>query len=113
MSHTFKIAAALVLATAIIAPAAAAQAARQPASIKVSHADLDLSAKAGAETLLRRMKSATARICGERPSPKQIQATVRHTACTREAMTAAVAALDISTVTALFHGRAETEVAGR
>jgi UrcA family protein len=114
MSRTFTTAAALILAAAILAPSAAAQSPRQATSIMVSHADLDLSARAGAQTLLRRMKSAAAKICGERPLPRQIAATVRHTACTSGAMKSAVEALDIPTVTALFKGQAAgTEVAAR
>ena len=113
MSRIFKTAAALILAAAVLAPAAAAQSPFQTGSITVSHADLDLSARAGAQTLLKRMQTAANRICGQRPSPRQIAATVRHTACTSSAMKSAVEALNIPTVTALFHGQAGTEVAAR
>ncbi|HEX5007956.1 MAG TPA: UrcA family protein [Hyphomonadaceae bacterium] len=113
MSRSFRTAPALILAAAILTPAAVAQSPLQPASIEVSHADLDLTAKAGAQTLLKRMQTAAQRICGQRPSPRQIQATVRHEACTREAMNSAVAALDVPTVTALFAGKTGTVIAAR
>jgi UrcA family protein len=105
---------ALFLAITTLAPAAAAQSPGQPVSIEVSYADLDLSARAGAETLLRRMKWAAAKICGERPSPLQIGATIRHAACTRGAMKNAVETLNVPMVTALFNRQATgTEVAAR
>jgi UrcA family protein len=102
MSRAFKTTAVALFAALLLVPAAAAQSADQPVSIEVSHADLDLSAKAGAETLLRRMKAASMKVCGQRPSPKLIEATARHGACTSSAMTSAVAAIDLPMVTALF-----------
>lgn len=113
MSCTFKIASALILAAAILVPAAAAQSPR-PSSIEVSHADLDLSARAGAETLLRRIRSAAMKVCGERPSPRHISAKFRHAACTSGAMKSAVKVLDVPTVTALFNVQTMgTEIAAR
>ncbi len=113
MSRALKFAAALFLAGALLVPAAAAEPPVQTASIKVSHADLNLASRAGASTLLRRMERATIKVCGERPSPRLIQATARHAACTHSAMKDAVAALNVQTVTALFEGRAGTEMAAR
>jgi UrcA family protein len=114
MSRIFQAAAALFLATAALAPTAAAHPAGQATSIEVSYADLNLSARAGAETLLRRMKGAAAEVCGERPSPRQIKAMIRHAACTSGAMESAVAALNVPMVTALFNRRAAgTEVAAQ
>lgn len=113
MSRTFQIAAALAVATAMLAPVASADPGGRTTSINVSHADLDLTAKAGARTLLTRMRAATAKVCGPRPAPHHIHDMTRYQACTEEAMAAAVAAIDIPTVTALFKGQAGTALAAR
>lgn len=74
-------------------------------SVKVSYADLDLSREAGARTLFQRLKAASRRTCGNRPSPKLIAASVRYEACLEGAMSRAVTAIDSPLVTALLDRR--------
>jgi UrcA family protein len=113
MSRIFKFVI-VAMATAVsAAPIVCAQAGLERTSTRVAYGDLDLSTRAGATTLLKRMKAATRQVCGAKPAPKEIAAMLRHQACAQEAMSRAVAAIDSPLVTALFTGESGEETAAR
>jgi UrcA family protein len=113
MSYLFKsMIAALALATAAT-PDAAAEPWVETRSIRVAYDDLDVSNPAGAETLLRRIKTATAKVCGRGPSPKLIRATVHHKACVDAAMSRGVMEANIPLVTAMFTGSFDGKAAAQ
>jgi UrcA family protein len=104
----------VAMATAVsAAPIVCAQAGVKQTSVRVAYGDLDLSTRAGAATLLKRMKAATRRVCGAEPSPREIAAMSRHQVCAQDAMSRAVAAIDSPLVTALFTGESGEETAAR
>jgi UrcA family protein len=113
MSRTINLTALAVSAALILAPAAIAQAGYSTTSVPVAHGDLNLATAAGARTALQRMKVAANRVCGGKPSPKQLAGIVRYDACVDGAMSRAVAALNIPTVTALYTGETDAQIAAR
>jgi len=84
-------------------------------SIKVSVADLDLTAEAGARIALGRIRTAANMICGPEPSPVQIDRFTAYKACVKADVDAAVATLDRPLLTALnaSHGASYALVARR
>lgn len=97
MSRFFKSVAAAVLFAAC-APAALAE---RPVvtHTKVSYADLDLSSRAGAQTLLRRIDRATSKVCGKRPGVVPLKMMTRWTACRDAAVSNAIANVNSPTLT--------------
>lgn len=75
----------------------------------VTYADLDLSTKDGAQTLLKRIDDAALGICGPAPvhSPLTPTANTLHERCLREAVDGAVAKVGAPLLTALHTGTAE------
>jgi UrcA family protein len=62
------------------------------ASIEVFYGDLDLSKPAGMQTLQRRLKAASAQVCGDTDGALRIN-TVDQARCARDAMANALAAI--------------------
>jgi len=88
-----------LMALALAAPAVAAP--LETRFIAVSPAGLDLASPGGALAMAGRLDRAAVRACGASPfSARDVQAEVRRSACYREAMDRALAALDAPAVNA-------------
>lgn len=85
----------------------AAQAA--PATRTAAFADLDLSARAGAEVVLRRIERAAESVCGGAPSTRDLSMTIAWRECVDESVSEAVVELDAPLVTTI-HERANGAV---
>lgn len=106
-----RLAAACALALALAAPAVAAPAAPNT-EIKVSYSDLDLNNARDARVMLRRLDEAAASACGASPfSLHEYKQAVRRSACYRDGLNQAVAALDAPALTSVYHARAPYAVA--
>jgi UrcA family protein len=95
------IATAAVLGALANAPAAVAEPQARN-SVRVLYADLDLSREAGAQVLLERIKAASLRVCGPRPSPKELRITISYKTCYRDAVSQAVASIESPLLSALL-----------
>ncbi|HEY7797660.1 MAG TPA: UrcA family protein [Hyphomonadaceae bacterium] len=71
-------------------------------SVRVSYADLDLSREAGAYVLLQRIEAASQRVCGPRPSPRNLKIHIHYQACYRDAVSQAVAEVESPLLSALL-----------
>ena len=105
-----------LLVPAVLAPAAAQAepAARTPTaadvttSLRVSHADLDLSQPQGAAIMVNRLEQASMSVCGASPwSVRGVRDEVRRSDCFQQSMGQAVASLGAPGVTALYQGGAQ------
>jgi UrcA family protein len=85
----------------------AAQAA--PATKTVAYADLDLSGRAGAEAVLRRIERAAESVCGGAPSTRDMSMTIAWRKCVDESVSEAVDEVDAPLVTTI-HDRARGAV---
>lgn len=102
----------IALAVSLLAPAALAPAAAQAAtaadvttSLRVSHADLDLSQPRGAAIMVNRLEQASMSVCGASPwSVRGLRDEVRRSDCFRQSMDHAMASLGAPGVTALYQG---------
>ena len=100
MSRSFKSA---VVIAALLAGAPAAFAEKPvAANTTVTYADLDLSRRAGVETLLQRISAASQDVCGKRPMSVRWGQLDRYLDCREAAMTSAVRRIDIPAVTFAF-----------
>lgn len=70
-------------------------------SIVVDYNDLDLSHKAGAETMLRRITNAAHEVCGPAPDNRELSQRSDYDACVRAARESAVDNLHAPVVSAL------------
>jgi UrcA family protein len=104
MSRFVKIAA----FAAILVFAAPTAIAQKPvsASSPVTYADLDLSAAAGVQTLLKRIDVASRKVCGKRPMTVRYGQLEKHLACRETAMNDAVERINHPTVTLAWAGEA-------
>lgn len=103
MSPLFKTS----LIAALAGLAASAQAAPAPVETRVvSGAELDLSRHAGAEVMLRRIKTAASALCGPESDRTTLARAALRRACVAEATDRAVAQLGNPQVTALNGGEA-------
>lgn len=59
-------------------------------SVVVSYTDLDLSEPAGAQTLYARLRSAAKKVCGNRPPPLELRASMAYQDCYNFALNKAV-----------------------
>jgi UrcA family protein len=100
MFRTF-IATAAVLGALVTAPAAIAEPTIS-STVRVSYADLDLSREAGARVLLDRIEAASQKVCGPRPSPRNLKINIHYRACYRDAVSQAVAAVESPRLSALL-----------
>lgn len=83
-------------------------------TIQIAYDDLNLSSRAGAETLLRRVKSATRKVCGPAPLlARQIREAKQYRACVDHAMTRAAMEAGDPTVMAVLTGAAGAQTAAR
>jgi UrcA family protein len=83
---------------------------RISSSIVVSYADLDLSEPAGAHTLYARLKMAARKVCGHRPPPMELHASMAYRDCYDSALNKAVRRVDSQQLYALhaMRGRQTT-----
>ena len=95
------IATAAILGALATAPAAVAEPVVR-SSVRVSYADLDLSREAGARALLERIEAASQRVCGPRPSPRNLRINIHFRACYRDAVSQAVAEVESPLLSALL-----------
>ena len=68
----------------------------------VSFADLDLNRTSGADTALARIKLAARKVCGARPSPRELVPMIQHRSCVVLAVDNGVADLGAPLVTARY-----------
>jgi UrcA family protein len=73
-----------VAAAALVGPGHGAPAAEPAATAVVPYGDLDLSSDAGAQQLLRRIRSASRRVCRDLLTGERIDARARYEACVTE-----------------------------
>ena len=71
-------------------------------SVKVNVADLNLATRAGAKSMLERLRTATRDICGYAPSPANIQAMTDYHACFDQTLAGAVRAVGSPLVSEAF-----------
>lgn len=111
-----KLLIAAAVAAALAAPAAARvveHGVQETTTVAVSSAGLDLTQKGDARQMLNRLDRAALSACGSSEfSVRDYQQAVRRTACYREAMDRAVAAVDAPAVGALYQ-QAAPQVAAR
>jgi UrcA family protein len=99
MTHIGKI---VAVAITLSLAAHTAHAATEPAQVSVSYADLDLSRRAGAETLLARLQAGAGRVCGTEQGKRTLPERKLQSACLKQAMDGAVARIGAPLVTALY-----------
>jgi UrcA family protein len=102
------------LALAIALPAAAQAASARDAStvVSVRYNDLNLSQRSDARVMMRRLDRAALEACNATGfSARAYREVVRRSACYRGGMDAAVASLNVPTVTALHHQRDSISIA--
>ena len=88
-------------------PAFASEGNDRVPSIDVSYSDLNISNRSGAETLLRRIRSAAMSVCGANENARSfrdLKATRAARVCVRTAVEAAVRQVNAPMVTALYNG---------
>lgn len=91
-------------APALAQPGADAPSTTQLNSRVVPYGDLNLDSAAGADTMLRRINSASRFVCGDRIGPRPMQENGSVHACVGESMDAAVHDLDNPNVTDRYYG---------
>ncbi len=74
-------------------------------SARVDAAGIDRSSQEGAQILLRRVRNAALRACGDRYGPRPLLEHFRVRQCVRDAMDGAIEAQANPQLTALYHGR--------
>jgi UrcA family protein len=77
-------------------------------SVTVSLADLDMASRSGGELALRRITAAAAIICGEAPSPRELDRA--YPACMKSTRDRAVVSLGNPIVTALEDGHRDLAI---
>lgn len=108
MKSTLIAAALAFTSLTAIAPAQADDWSQRVPQIDVPYGDLNLSNPAGAQVMLRRIKSAASKVCGGYPYPAA-GTVLRYRRCVRTATDGAVAQLNAPLVTALHTGRPITD----
>lgn len=103
------IAVALPIATQAAEPATSL---RINSSIVVDYADLDLNDAAGARTLYARLKMAAKKVCGHRPPPVELQASMAYQDCYDSALTKAVKRVNSKQLYALHAERGRQTTVG-
>jgi UrcA family protein len=107
MKTSFFAAALTVAAFAASAPVLASEGGDRLPSMDVTYSDLNLGNRAGAETLLRRIRSAASVVCGvneNKKSFRDLRATREVRTCVRIAVEGAVRQVNAPLVTALYYG---------
>jgi UrcA family protein len=100
--------------TLVVSTDARAETRMATRSINVSYQDLDLSSGAGAETLMRRVKAASRKVCGPAPLlARQIREAIQYRACIDQAVTRAAMEAGNPTVVAVLTGAAGAQTAAR
>lgn len=84
--------------------AASAQSSLDGVSVKVSRAGLDLNTESGARTLLKRIETAAAEVCGGEPS-NRLDRFQKFRPCTREVVQRTVSGINSPTLSAVYGGR--------
>jgi UrcA family protein len=86
---------------------------RKTVSVSVYYGDLNLRTDAGAQTLLKRLKTAGRQACGGRPPAGSVRFSSLHSACMREAVSSAVEKLRAPAVTAQLMAQNTKAMASR
>jgi UrcA family protein len=79
-------------------------------SIVVSYADLNLNDQAGAGTLYARLKRASSKVCGDRPSPLEVRAYRAHQVCFENTLNKAVDRVNSQQLYALHAQRGQKAI---
>jgi UrcA family protein len=97
----------LALAIPAVSQAApAASADGQPVALSVRHDDIDLSTAKGARLMINRLDEAASAVCGGASyAQREYKQALHSTACYKDSMNRAVAALGSPTVNALYNQR--------
>lgn len=96
------VAALCAMGTAFVAASPAAAQSVETQTVRVSYADLNLNSDAGARAMLRRLRAATAEVCGERIGPRSLAEHRKIRACRTASIGQAVAELDNERVSTMF-----------
>ena len=108
----FKTLLAIASAAVLGASVQPALAQPEPASLRVSYADLDLATDAGAATMLARLQTAAARVCeGQRQGVRGLDAEARYRTCRQTVVAQSVEQVGAPRVAALYAGRSTTQLA--
>ncbi|MFN0023919.1 MAG: UrcA family protein [Parvularculaceae bacterium] len=97
----------LIAAIAASLMSGAAQAGGWSTSRTINHAELDLTVRAGAEAMARRIDEAAYYVCGGREKFRYLRNKAAHDACVNDATAKALIDLDAPLVTALYQDRVE------
>ena len=103
---------AAVAALSCAAPAVAQTSDTAP-SVSVNYGHLNIGAPAGAQVLLKRIRTAANTVCGGAPDIRQLNQLASFEACRRFAVARVVAAVDSPMLTAMAHGGAPVGFAAR
>jgi len=112
MFKTLLLTAAIASAAVLGASAQPSLAQTEPASLRVTYADLDLATDQGAATMLARLQAAAGKVCeGHRQGMKGTEADAHYQACRRTVVAQSVEQVGAPRVTALYAGRSATQLA--
>lgn len=105
MQRSLAFAIAAAIAMSVSAPALARTPAA-PSTAAVQYADLNVNSEAGAETLLRRIRTAARDVCDVRPGHTSLTIRMSRRACVQETMNRTITELNMPMVTIahLEHG---------
>jgi UrcA family protein len=92
------------IALCAAAPAFAQQSTDQVNSRVVGYGDLNLDSNRGADTVIRRVESATNYVCGDRTGPRSMQETSSVHACQSQTADNAIADIDHPNVNSRYYG---------
>ncbi len=105
--HLLTLIAVFTVGMAVLgAPARAESVDRNIASMAVNYADLNLASEEGVDALYRRLRAAATEVCRGLEG-REIAKLVKHRACYQQALSGAVAKLDLAPLTALHLRRSE------
>jgi len=110
-SFTLLLAGIAVSGPVLLFEATPTDAADQPLTVHVSYAGLDLSSKAGAASLYRRLKGAAQDVCGS-VDHRQLEQYAHWTTCYEKALADAVAQVNQPQVTALYRTQRHASTPG-
>lgn len=105
MQRSLMLALASCVALGFMAAAPASAEARAPTAQIVHYSDLNIDRASGARTLLRRINHAARVACGDHMGRTNFGERRAIRQCEREAVEAAVAKIDNTTLTAMFYDR--------
>ena len=108
----FTMLTAALAAALVTGSAQPSRAQTEPASLRIPYADLNLATDAGAAKMLARLQDAAKRVCeGHRQGMKGVEVDAHFQACRRTVVAQSVEQVGAPRVTALYAGRAATQLA--